>query len=160
MSINTVPDDILIIIMNFIPTNKSSLNFLKTCKYIKDLFYKNSFVKHIKIGPHDILYDFTLRCCKHKNTLNTISITNVRDPQHWIFIWPQTVFFNSCTTKDVLDPPVETNTEVLYILNDRSKLININWSKFPKLNRFVTTNWNFNFDSVKNINIINVLNPN
>jgi hypothetical protein len=150
MSINTISDFLLIKIMTFIGDNKTSLNFTKSCVYFKNLFYKEGFAKHIKIDPHlyNDPYDFSMKCGYHRRTLDTISITHLSEPQYWISVWPRVVFLNNCNIKDVINPPEETNTEILYILNNRNMNTKINWKKFPKLKVFETTDTVFNIEDI------------
>jgi hypothetical protein len=151
MSINTVPDFLLIKILTFISDNKTSLNFISSCRYFKNLFYKEGFVKHIKIDPHlhSDPYEFSMKCGYHRRTLDTISITHLSNPQHWISVWPRVVFINNCFIKDVVNPSEETNTEILYILNNRNVNTQINWEKFPKLRVFETTSTVFNIEDIR-----------
>lgn len=159
ISINDIPDPILLIIMSYIPDNYSSLNLVKTCKYFKKLFCKNGYLKTMVYqNRNKSLFDFIMRCSDHFRTINLIAIHNILNPQYSICKWPKKVFFFSCINKHIIDPTKETKTEILYIINDHSKYININWNKFPNLKYFEISDWNFNFETIdickKLINIV------
>jgi hypothetical protein len=159
MSFSRLPDYILMIIMEYIRDNTTSITFVSLCRYTKTLFYKYGFIKHISIGPHDSIFDICISAANHKNTLNLISICYRRDPQHFIFFWPKRVFFNWCTTKDKLNPTKETQTEELFLLNDRNSAVQINWNKFKNLKRLELTGWNVDFkgiDVCKNLKSIQI----
>lgn len=134
MSLNNVPDDILYIIMSFIKDNKTSVNFISSCKYFKNLFYRYGYIKNLSISAHDDLFKFAILSSYHNKTLNCISIYNKFNPHMWFNNWPKIVFMNNCTIKEKIDPSKSTETEYLYILNSRIyKDIKINKNKFPKL---------------------------
>lgn len=151
MSFESIPDFVLFEIMKFIPDNKSSINFLKTCKYLKTLFYEHGYLKSLSYQPllQNNMYRILTYSIKHKRTLNSISVAHFQNPQHWIFVWPKVMVFNCCTINEPIDPPSEVHTEVLYVLNDRSNTVNINWYKFPNLKRLEFTDWNINFNNIK-----------
>lgn len=147
--INNVPDPILLIIMTYIPDNYSSINFVKTCKYFKELFYKHGYIKNmIYKNINESFFDFMIRCANHFRTVNSIVIYNTLNPQYLIGKWPKKVVLSNCANKHVINPTKETDTEILYILNDKSKHIQVNWSKFPKLKYFEISDWNFNFETI------------
>ena len=136
--INTLCDDMLVLIMNNLD-NKDSLNFVKTCKYMKNLFYKRGF---LKTYDHDDYYFSEIS--KHTNSLLSIHLKNLVNPHCFLyFTWPKFIKFTKCyvIVDNHIDPD-KTKTEELYIaLNyyhlteiDRKKeeLI-INWEKFQNL---------------------------
>lgn len=145
MSLNCIPDCLLIIILEYIPDNKTSINLMLSCKYFKNLFYKNGYLKFLTTNPLGLsLLDFATKTAEHSRTLYTLSMYNTIDPQYWIFSWPKLVFLNHCYITKI-DPTNPTKTEILYILNNRSQKLYINWVKFPYLKKLELTNWNFNY---------------
>lgn len=152
MSINFLDEYLLYKIMNFIPDNKSSINFMLSCSYFKKIFYKYGYIKHVKSGNliNINIYDFFLICIKHENTLDSIEITNTNNPMHWITVWPRVVFFNYCNITEEIKPYNPTKTKILYLLNNRNKKkIIIQWKMFPNLEYLEADNFNFNFEDSK-----------
>lgn len=151
MSLSNIPDSVLLIIMDYIPDNKGSLSLAISCEYFKNLFYKHGFLKYISIEPliNNDLYNLLLVSCIHKRTLKTISIRNYPNPHDWIQEWPKIVFFNYCTISSTINPANIANTEIMYLLNIKSDLININWLKFPNLKRIELTTGNININGIE-----------
>ena len=129
-------DELLILIMNNLD-NKDSLNFVKSCKYFKQLFYKNGFLK-----TFDYDSDYFYEISKHRNSLLSIHLKNLVNPHRFLyFTWPKCIKFTKCyiIVDNYIDPD-KTLTEELYIaLNyyhtretEREKLL-INWKKFQNL---------------------------
>ena len=149
MSINFLDKYLLCKIMDYILDNKTSLNFVLSCKYFKNIFYKYGYIKHIKTGSLTSFdkYNFFLTCINHENTIDSIEITNLNNPICWIPIWPRFVFFNYCNITNEIKPPKPTKTKVLYLLNNRSdKKIKVDWKMFPNLEYLETDNFNFNIE--------------
>lgn len=145
MSLNDIPDCLLISILEYISDNKSSISLVSSCKYFKNLFYKNGYLKYLTTKPLGLNpYDFAMKTAEHSRTLKTISMYNTKDPQYWIFSWPKVAFFNHCHITKI-DPTKPTQTEILYILNNPSTKLEINWFKFPNLKKLELTSWNFNY---------------
>ena len=143
-----IPDVLLFKLLEYIRDNNTCINLLLTCKYFKKIFYEYGYLKIVKVSiMRNNPYNFMLQTDKHRRTLNMIEMLYLHEVQHWIAYWPNTVFFNHCTTGKI-NPTKKVNTEFLYILNDRSKKLWINWEKFPKLKIFYTTSWNFNHEDV------------
>ena len=160
MSLIDIPDYLLYIIMGYISDNKGSISLYSSCSYFKKLFNEYGYVKVLTNNPlKNNLYTLAVNSTKHKNTLNTISITHTQDPQYYIFYWSNTIFFNFCTTTSIINPTIITDTTIIYIYNDRHKNIRVNWSKFPKLERLELVNITINFIGIevckklKNINM-------
>jgi len=133
---NSIPDEILLEIIKYLKDNRSVINFLKTCKYIKNLLYKNGYLKQINLDPliNNDPYKFAISCCKHSTSLNCICVRGLNNPQHWIFIWPRIVYITSCFISDEIKPPKKVNTEIMYVVSIRSnKKVHIDWKQFPKL---------------------------
>ena len=154
-----LPDDILLELLKYFNCNIHVINLLKTCKYIKNLYYKHGYIKNISIEPliNNDIYNFSIVSCKHHNTLNLVSIRGFNNPQHWIFIWPKNVFIIGCRITDKIKPSRMVKTEYLYLLDDRNhdknKKIFIDWTKFPNLKEFHTSYLNFNNDINNNVKI-------
>ena len=108
--------------MDYILDNKTSINFLLSCKYFKNIFYKHGYIKHIKTGNLiDIdKYNFYLTCINHQNTVDSIQMMNTFDPMCWIPFWPRVVFFNYCNITSDIKPSKPTKTKILYLLNNRN----------------------------------------
>ena len=148
--------------MDYILDNKTSINFLLSCKYFKNIFYKHGYIKHIKTGNLiDIdKYNFYLTCINHQNTVDSIQMMNTFDPMCWIPFWPRVVFFNYCNITSDIKPSKPTKTKILYLLNNRNnKKIIVDWKMFPNLERLEVSNFNFNLENTNqckkliNINI-------
>jgi len=149
----SIPDELILQILEYLKSNKSVINFLKTCKYIKNLYYKNGYLKQINLEPliNSDPYNFALTCCKHNKTLNCIYIRGFHNPQHWISVWPKIVYLSSCTITDKIKGTHNNRTEVLHIMDIRSKKkIIIDWKSFPKLKKIHISSYNFNFNEMDN----------
>jgi len=132
---NTLPDELLLYILDFIPDNQTALTLSKTCKYINNLFHKNGFLKSLSTTSlrYDIS-DFSNMNIKHKRTLNMFHIYGIKDPHLWLYKWPKTVYFVSCNFyKGVIDPYTKVDTENLSIIDYNKHKLIINWKKFPNL---------------------------
>ena len=129
--INTLCDDLLVLIMNNLD-NKDSLNFVKTSKYMKNLFYKRGF---LKTYDHD---DYFSEISKHTNSLLSIHLKNLVNPHRFLyFTWPKSIkFTKSYVIVDNHIDPDKTKTEELYIALNYSDILEeliINWEKFKNL---------------------------
>lgn len=154
----SIPDEILLEILKYLNNNKSVISFLKTCRYVKNLYYKNGYLKQINLEPliNNDPYNFALTCCKHSNSLNCIYIRGIYNPQHWIFIWPKIVYITGCNITDIIKPPGKVNTEILYITDVRSsKNVNIDWNQFPKLKE-VHIPYNINIKGISKNCIVHI----
>lgn len=133
--LNIIDDYLLIEIMKFLD-NKSSLYFVLTSKYFKNLFKRNGFMKHLYINTHDGPVKLMNLYSKHYKSLYSINIHNVSNPQNWIFgNWSKKMQFYNCTLSDKIQ--LKNNnfiTEELYIINyfNLPKIL-INWKNFPNL---------------------------
>lgn len=140
MSINIVPDDILYIIMSFIRDNKTSINFISSCKYFKNLFYKYGYIKNLSFSRPNDMFEIAILSSNHSKTLNCISAHNQLNPHNWFGTWPKCVLMNNCTISQKIEPAKLTETEYLYILNSRKyKDIKIDKTKFPRLKQLTIT---------------------
>ena len=155
----SIPDEIFLEILKYLNNNRSVINFLKTFKYIKNLYYKYGYLKQINLDPliNNDPYNFALLSCKHSCSLNCIYIRGFTNPQHWILSWPKIVCLNSCTITDKIKSTSNSKTEILYINDIRSKKkIIIDWKSFPKLKEIYISSYNFNFDDM-NKNLISCI---
>ncbi len=137
MSINSLCDDILIKIMSYLEDNFSSINYSISCKYIKNLFSKEGFLKKIELNNNSDTFKIMYSLCLHSNSLNLFIARNVSDPN--LFLpnkWCKEVIFMYCNLKSDIDPSEKVITEVIEIVGfprKQIKIIKINFNKFPKL---------------------------
>jgi hypothetical protein len=162
MFLDSLPDHLIFLILKLIPDNKTSISLVSTCKYFKHILYKHGYLKQLTCKPLGLNpYDFSIKCSEHYRSLNMVSMYYINDAHLWICYWPRIVFFNYCRTGKI-NPPKVTETEVLYILNDKSKDVDVNWDKFPKLKRLEISNCNFNLKNIKDkckyLNCVNIRN--
>jgi hypothetical protein len=140
--------------------NKDSYSFLLTSKYLKNLFSREGFLKSINFGYNIIntdIYDFSITCARHYNSLNSIYVSNTNNPQVWIQnIWPKIMHFNFCTITDLIDPSYISNTEELYIKQhefiNKNITLKINWVKFPYLKKLKIMAFDIDLTGIKTCN--------
>lgn len=150
MSLETLSTDIILLIMQFIPDNFSSVSFIETCKYIRNIGLKYGYVKHIEFNYQINFFDFAENCGKHENSIWSIKMQDVRNPQLWIPMrWPKVVSIHNCAISDYIDPPV-SGTEEIEIANCYDSVVNINWKKFPNLKHINISCKNINFSGIEN----------
>jgi len=164
--LNILIDENLIEIMSYL-NNKDSYHFLRSCKYLKNFFYKNGFVKEIILNNllKPTLYDFFIICSRNLKTINSIYVNNISNPHNWIpYKWPKIVRFYYCNITDKIDPPVSDTEEILiiqhefinYVSVDIKKItLKINWKKFPNLKKVTLKVFNVDIEDIKDNKNIN-----
>ena len=137
-SFSKLPDDILLLIRDYIADNKTLHNLSMTCKYVNTLYtqhgyLKNLYVTHVRCS----MSSFLQMNVKHILTLNTISFANFFDPHYWIMgNWAKTVYFMNCTfSKGKLAPLFNTNVENLYLECNKDIKITIDFKNFKNLRK-------------------------
>lgn len=129
-----IPDEIFILISEFLKDN-DMLVFIRTCKNIKNLFYKNGFLKNLTYFYDPML--FSSFFYKHNKTLNSVNISYLNNSTYYLCgSWPKNIIFHNCFINDEFNPE-NTRTEYLKITfkfeNIFLKKFKINWNKFSKL---------------------------
>jgi hypothetical protein len=157
--LDNLDDYSLLEIMKYL-NNKSSLNFVLTSKYFKNLFCGNGFAKQLILNSCDKAITLMDRYNKHYRTLYLIYIHNIANPQHWIFgKWCKVMHFYNCLFSDKIDPCDNFDTEKLTIINycNDIKFAKINWKKFPNLKSLKLKVYDVDLDDLeycKNLEII------
>jgi hypothetical protein len=129
MFLNEMPEDMIMYIFLFLPSNKDTLNTMKTCKELYRIGMKNGFLKTISLRP-----DNCDRFLKNIYTIDTATIEDQKDPQSWIFRFPRQVICKRCTLTGPFIPNNVTNTEVLdFKVHTSRRMFRTDWSLFPKL---------------------------
>lgn len=127
-----IKDDNLYLLISYLG-NKDSLSIVLTCKYYKKFFYKIGFVKYLNVyrSPSELFDKYN----NHYRTLLSMTMTNIINPQNWIFgNWCKKVFLINCILTDKIDPTKPCLVEELSIYDSyKNKPIRINLKKFPKL---------------------------
>jgi hypothetical protein len=142
MTFQNLPEDPVLVILEFLSTNKDMCSFRESCAYFKEICDTWGYLKHIKLGTHfDIKHFVTLYSKLFIKPLSLV-VEKVNSPLAWIQEpLPRTVYFVSCYMgNDALDPPTSP-TEELYIddTSHYSECLKINWEKFPKLKNLSIT---------------------
>jgi hypothetical protein len=140
MSLDILPNIIIKNIIEFmVPDNKNTVSFISSCKTFYNIGKKFGYIKYLNT-KNNTMINFIIKCCEHHNTLYTIVLEKISDPQLWIpMSWPKYVYISHCQYNEYIDPPV-SNTEYLNITNihlHNNKTLRINWKKFPKLKHIV-----------------------
>lgn len=137
--VNYIPTDLLSIVMGFLDS-KSKTNFLRTCKYIKDYFYKTGYSNFIKADMHTDMMDFIEKFHKHNKTIKTVKISCIDNPLIWIPEFKNTMIFENCTIDEYINPEPHKksyNTVNLkitdYNRSKHNKNLRINYDKFNNL---------------------------
>ena len=150
-------DDILIMLLEYM-NDFDTKNLMKSSLYIEKLYNKNGYLKILSVGDliNNDLSKFAIDCTKHERSLKTIYITNVNNPQYWMFCtWPKKIIMNYCTITDKIDPSNVTKTEELIIfcnniINNRKKKLQINWKKFPNLKFLFIEAYDLDLEGIEN----------
>jgi hypothetical protein len=129
----SIPIEILFCIGEFCG-NKESLYIALTCSEAYKLF-NNRFVKSMSYKSSNDIYDFILKMNKHSQSLKTIQINNLYNPQFWIPFYPVRIIIQ-CSINQDINPHRPVMTEYLSIINYSKKYIKINFEKFPMLKVF------------------------
>lgn len=149
---HSIPSELINLIVSYLDNN-SSYNIFLTCKYINRTLKNYGFVKSLYINKNfienDDIFIFVKRFYSHINTIKTISMSFVSDPQFWIPRWCNTMYFKRCNFTSLIDPKNAVITEHLWIESTYSKII-INLKKFPELKTLHVDAFDFNdLDTIK-----------
>jgi hypothetical protein len=155
----TIPLELLFHIGEFCG-NKESLYIALSCSELYKLF-NNRFVKFMSYKSSNDIYDFVFRMHKHSQSLKTIQINNLYNPQLWIPYYPNKIILQ-CSINQDLNPSEPVTTEYLSIINYSNIYLKINFEKFPMLKVFKYNGWLLNsnddiMNNCKNIHTIEII---
>ena len=155
----SIPIELLFYIGEFCG-NKESLYIALTCSEAYKLF-NNRFVKSMSYKSSNDIYDFIYKMHKHSQSLKTIQINNLYNPQIWIPFYPTKIILQCSIIQDI-NPTEPVMTEYLSIINySKQRYISINFEKFPMLKVFKFQGWLLNgkdINKCKNIHTIELMN--
>ena len=116
-----IPDEIFILISEFLNDKDMSI-YIRSCKYIKNLFYKNGFLKNLKYFYDTKLFSYLYY--KHNKTLNSIYVCYLNNANCYLShgSLPKIVNFYNC----FID--FEINSK-----NPKTEILKITY-KFTKIN--------------------------
>ena len=136
MPFNTIPEELILLIWDFIATNKDMLAMRACCTYLKHVGDKWGFLKTIAVDYATNIMKFMQMYHNYAPSPLALTFSHRVTPSRWIpHAWPKLVMFVDCyMDRDLIDPPVSPTTE-LHISDSRSDegVIRINWRKFPRL---------------------------
>jgi hypothetical protein len=133
-----IPDEILVYILEFLPTNADMISVTSTCRIFKNIGREFGYCKTILFGGNSNYLNMSNYYHPRNWFLTTLTIEKLDNPMAWIPMkWPKEMLFNCCALgSKLIDPPV-SNTELLVIQdlnrNSNKDVIKINWCKLPKL---------------------------
>ena len=134
--LSTLNDDIIRLLFTYCD-NKSSYNLIQVSKIMYEVVQKKGFAKCISFD-YSREFDFELfmnRFKDHYYSLKTCVMSNCTNPQYWMMKWPQHVYFFYCDFLCVIRPITPVETKVLYITHKKCINVNIDWEKFPLLEK-------------------------
>jgi hypothetical protein len=156
MNLEILPTDIILLIIQFIPDNFSSTSFIKTCKHIRNIGKKYGYIKHIEVNYRINFFDFVDRCSTHQDTICSIKIKDLLNPELWIPIaWPKYIHISFCSIRNIIDPPL-SRTEKIEI-SSYDSILRINWKKFPNLKHIRISCKNIDFNGLENCTNIEII---
>lgn len=131
-----IPNEIFILISDYL-NDKDMLIFVRSCKYIKNLFYKNGFLKNLNFNYSFDPILFSSFFYNHNKTLKSINVSYLNCANYYLCgSYPKNVIFYNCIIDSELNPE-HTRTELLKITYKFAglplKKYKINWDKFLKL---------------------------
>lgn len=151
MSIKNLPDELIVCILKFLPSNKDTYSLIRTNQQFYQVGKRYGFLKHIrckvqkttskKSKEYDDTPTWNVLPKLHKHTLCTLTLNGLpRDLSS--ICWVKNMCFKDCGYPDIfssLSSPVCTEYlyvySMIFILN--GKTFNINWNCFPKLKKVV-----------------------
>lgn len=145
---NIVNEDVFHLIFLYL-NNRDSYHLSLSCKYIHQTTEKRGFAKFIMYDYPKWNYDmFIKRYIRHHGTLTTFVIRNTNNPFYWLPKWTQRIHFEFCKIRDVIDPPIVTETEELRIVSNHDWTIHINFLKFPRLKKLIVKGYSLFFKGI------------
>lgn len=138
MSLENIPDELILYIWEFVETNKDMVSLVSTCIRFQNLGKKFGYIKSITFGMHTDFMNFIELYYKRNYFLQRLTMENMINPMHWIpAAWPKEMIFNRCCMGNGLIDPPPSPTEILIIRDlhrtTHSNVIKINWNKLKKL---------------------------
>ena len=103
MTLKNCSTDILSVIISFL-NNKSSITLSQTCKKIHNHSQNYGYLSSMKANKDTDLYDFMFKYYINKNTLNSIEMHRINNPQNLITTLPEVVTFNHCVISEFFNP--------------------------------------------------------
>ena len=137
MSLTSCPSDALSIITSFL-NNRSSSQLLRTCRSFKEHGNTFGYLTHMSFDLITDTMTFLRRFCKHQETIRSVYIRGIDNPQLWMPRYVERMVFDHCCVIKRINPPKPVYvTKYLKIADyHRSKFrtqVRINWEQFPNL---------------------------
>ena len=138
MSLEILPDELILHIWGFVKTNKDMVSLVSTYRRFRNLGKKFGYIKSLRLGMHTNFMNFIELCYRRNDFLQRLTIENINEPMPWIpVVWPKEMIFNRCFmgSKLVDPPPSPTETLIVRDLNRHKHhhTLKINWCKLEKL---------------------------
>ena len=141
-------DDTIVYISSFL-SFKEKINLIFTSKNLKNIFYNYGYLDTLHISHNYSMEKFTYLYYRHKRTLKSLRLVNLYDPHLWIpTFWCNKVYLQYCGISSPLNPRLSCNTDVIHITQTNSKIININWEKFPNLETLFLNGQDLNLQGI------------
>lgn len=161
MSLEILPDELILHIWEFVETNKDMVALVSTCRSFRNLGNIFGYVKSITFGYMDFE-----KFWQFKHRRNDFIYRMIMDNISYCssqFTWPKEMIFNRCCIGSILIDPNPSPTETLIVRDlcqcDSRKVLTINWSKLPKLRVLDIYHWDIDFtglDACKELEIIRI----
>ena len=82
-----LPEELLILITEFLPDNNSTIYLSQTCKFLHEILERRGYLKYLMIAPHffNQISDLCFMNINHYKTIKYIDCSYEQDPHFWIF---------------------------------------------------------------------------
>jgi hypothetical protein len=138
MSLEILPDELILHIWGFVETNKDMVALVSTYRRFRNLGKKFGYIKSIKFGMHTNFMNFIELYRGRNDFLQRLTMENINKPMPWIpTAWPKEMIFNRCFMGSKLADPPPSPTETLIVRDlfrhKHRHTLRINWCKLKKL---------------------------
>jgi len=129
----TLNDDVIYYIQEFLETSAELCAFRSLSKEMKSIFDRRGYCRNISVGLNTPLCRMLDMYIIHHRLLEEIKFMQVIDPlTYFSWKWASEMTFIGCYLPNEISPPLSLDTKVIRIVLNSQKL-KIDLSKFPNL---------------------------
>lgn len=134
MSFSAMPEDMVLLIWEFVRTNKDMLAMRSCCTYFKRIGDTWGYLKNIMVSVHMDYMKFISLYGRYARHPLTLTFAHRVTPTRWIpYTWPTSVMFVDCFMgRERIDPPVSPTT-ALDISHGTTSTLRLKWQNLPRL---------------------------
>ena len=129
------------------------------CRELKGVMDNYGYLRKIKYGLHTDPIQFIETYARFCNSIRTLYVEGLRDPNIFLPAWPKIVNFKNCDMgRRCINPPRDNTTEILSITDyTRHSLLHVNWVKLPLLRALYVRAWDMVFDGLEQCKNLEIL---